>query len=60
MSINIRTRTEERARGTRRVSLVASDVIEIRKNGVVVEDFTVPNGKKAEGFVAVDFTITDQ
>lgn len=58
MPINVTTRTEVRAKGARQLVLQAGDTIEFKKNGVVVEDFTVPANKTATGFIAIDFTIT--
>lgn len=57
MPITTRTRSETTARGVIQLNLVAGDTIELRKNGNVVESFTVPTGKTATGSVAVALTI---
>lgn len=57
MTIQTSSRSMQTAKKLIPISLQAGDVIEIKKNGVVVEDFTVPANKIARGHIAVDLTL---
>ena len=53
MPFTRRTVTADIVKGIRELDLVAGDTIEIRKNGNVVESFTVPQGKTLKGQIGI-------